>query len=457
MSQFQEPPVVTFNPSLPAHQKPRIRPLRAGMMQQGQEQFLVLGDQQRISDRQMGVAPAVQMVLPLMDGTRSIPEICAAVGHGLTPPVLQELVAQLDAAGFLYGPTFDAMLAAVQKDFDKTAILPPSYTADVADMLVAQVAGSEEAFNALSAEQKAEMGVKRIGEEFEIWMDESLKEAPSKRVDSLPKGLIVPHVDYARGWMNYGSGWGKLRGLTNERPDRVIILGTNHFGFGTGVVGCDKGYETPLGVCEVDKHFEQVLSAKLGDADTKKLFANRYDHEREHSIELQIPWIQHVFGKDASGKYPRVFGVLVHDPCVNNGESYDNQGLGLDAFCNAVRAAVAELPGRTLIVASADLSHVGPQFGDNVPMDQNDEGFKQLCQRTAQHDQEMIRLLGQNKPEDLIAAMSWQQNPTRWCSIGCLVALYKILQPSKIEFFNYAFAASGQEAALVSSCSGATW
>ena len=46
--------------------------------------------------------------------------------------------------------------------------------------------------------------------------------------------------------------------------------------------------------------------------------------------------------------------------------------------------------------------------------------------------------------DDLIAAMSWQQNPTRWCSVGNLVAAMKVAEPSHVELYN--FAASMDEA-----------
>src|SRR5262249_15457738 len=173
---------------------------------------------------------------------------------------------------------------------------------------------------------------------------------------------VAPHIDYPRGWLNYAAVWGRLR--VADRPDRVVILGTNHFGESTGVCGCDKGYESPLGVSEVDTQLLESLKNALGADNAAKLLANRYDHEREHSVELQIPWIQHCLGADDSGAFCRVLGVLVHDPTVNNGESYDGKGLALPVFIDALKNALALVGGRTLIVASADLSHVGPAFGD---------------------------------------------------------------------------------------------
>src|SRR5690606_10570594 len=115
------------------------------------------------------------------------------------------------------------------------------------------------------------------------WIAQTLEKVEKPSFDDLPPGIVAPHLDYWRGWLNYASIYGRMR--VCDRPERVIILGTNHFGLGTGVVGCNKGYRTPLGECALDTDVEQGLRQRLGD----RLFEHRFDHEREHSIELQIP------------------------------------------------------------------------------------------------------------------------------------------------------------------------
>src|SRR5690606_3820460 len=103
----------------------------------------------------------------------------------------------------------------------------------------------------VTEDQKREEGPARLREVLDQWMNQALANVESPSFDALPKGVIVPHVDYPRGWPNYAHVWGRLR--VADRPARIVILGTNHFGAGTGVVGCDKGYESPLGVSPVDE------------------------------------------------------------------------------------------------------------------------------------------------------------------------------------------------------------
>ncbi len=436
-----------FDPSAPHQQRPRLRPIRGFPAKHGEMTLIGLADARQISDQIVFAAPAFQMVLPHFDGEKNIDEILAAVGRGLTRDVLEQFVARLDDAGLLEGPTFEAMLSKMRRVFDEAPTLPPATTAAFADQLVMQEFGET-----ATDEQKAEHGPAKLRAAMDEWMNKSLENVPDPSFNALPKAVIAPHLDYGRGWINYGQVYGRMRVV--DRPDRVIILGTNHFGMGTGVVGCDKSYETPLGLCELDAEFLGRLKTNLGSGNTAKLLAHRYDHEREHSIELHIPWIQHVFG-GTNGNAPKVFAALVHDPLAKGGKSYDDQGLDFDPFLDALKKTIAESPGKTLIVASVDLSHVGASFGDQTPIAGDSDEAKGFRDRVINHDREMLMLVAQGKTEELLTAMAWQQNPTRWCSLGALTATLKATDAGEVQVFQYAAAGDQQGMALVSSFSGA--
>lgn len=457
-----QPAQPVFDPAAAHMQRPKLRPVRAFPAQIGDQQAMGLADARQVSEKMVFASPAAQFILPLMDGQRTVDEIVTQVGRGLTLEILQQLVAQLDDAGLLFGPSFDAILAKVRSDFDSTPNLPPGASANFADLLVSQVLTERGKSQGLpegelataSDDEKAAISIERLKEVFNQFIDKALENSNNPSLDALPKAIVAPHLDYGRGWMNYGAAWGRLRVV--DRPDRVIILGTNHFGEATGVCGCDKGYTTPFGTSEVDQGVVDGLKKNLGPDLAAKLFANRFDHEREHSIELQIAWIQHVLGKDDAGQFCKVFGALVHDPSVNSGESYDGNGVALDPFVDALRKTIADLPGRTLVVASADLSHVGPMFGDKQPLhiEGDEEGAKKaeaFRNQVFQHDREMLGHVVQNQPDNLLTAMAWQQNPTRWCSTGNLIATLKLVSPTKVDILNYAAALDPQSSSMVSS------
>lgn len=440
------PPTPQFDPDAPHQQKPKLRPVRGFPAKVGEQTVLGLADARQISDRMVLTSPAVQHILPLMNGERTLDEIVAEVGRGLTREVLEQLIAQLDDASLLFGPKFDALLIRMRADFDAAPILPPASTAAFADAAVAQSLGKPP-----TDEQKAELGPKKLRELMDQWIAKALENAEKPSFDELPRAVIAPHIDYPRGWLNYAAVWGRMRVV--DRPDRVVILGTNHFGTSTGVAACDKGYQTPLGTSPLAEDIAGRLRERLGD----KLYEHRYDHEKEHSIELQVAWVQHCLGADDSGNFCKVFGVLVHDPAVNNGDSYDGNGVALMPFADALREVIAELPGRTLLVASADLSHVGPMFGDQLPLVGEKPEIEQFRDKVLGHDREMLELIRQNKPDELVAAMAWQQNPTRWCSTGNIVATLLATRPTEIQMLNYVAASDPQGMGMVSSTAAAMW
>jgi MEMO1 family protein len=429
-----------YDPAAGHQQKPKLRPVRGFPAKMGEQTVLGLADARQISDKVVFTMPAAQLLLPLMDGTRDLDQLVGQVGRGLTRPMVNSLVAQLDQAGLLVGPTFDALWEKVRADFDSSRVLPPATTAAFADMLAKQALGAE-----AGEAQIGEVGPTKLREVFDSWIDKALANVANPSFDTLPKAIVAPHIDYPRGWMNYAAVWGRMRVV--DRPDRVVILGTNHFGQSTGVCGCNKGYQTPFGVCEPDEQFIDAMRSKLGDA----LFEHRFDHEREHSVELQIAWIQHSLGADEQGNFCKVFAALIHDPAVNNGDSYDGKGVALQPFVDALKETIATLPGKTLIVSSADLSHVGPAFGDRQPLIGDTPEAAAMRERVVQHDREMLELYRQRKPDELVAAMAWQQNPTRWCSTGALVATMLAAEPEDVQLLNYAGAMDPQGMAMVSS------
>lgn len=442
------PPQPRFDADQPHQMRPKLRRVRGfpvgAQTPDGKQQVLLgIADAQQISDKMVATAPAAQQILPLFDGSRTPGEVASEVGKGLTPDFVEQLIAQLDDAGLLEGPRFDEMLAAFRVQFDSSDTLPPGSSVQLAEAMAGQALGED-----ATQEEKEALAPQKLREAFDEWIDQALAKATDPAMDELPKAIVAPHIDYPRGWINYGAIWGRLR--VTDRPDRVVILGTNHFGFSSGVCGCDKGFESPFGVCAADTELIERLKSELGAENAGRLFENRYDHEREHSIELQIPWIQHCLGKDDAGEYPKVFGALIHDPAVNNGESYDGKGLGLQPFVTAMKKVLADLPGRTLVVSSADLSHVGPAFGDQRQLAGDDQESQAYRQQIAKQDQDLLRFVIERRPDDLVASMAWQQNPTRWCSTGNLVATLMIVEPGEVKLFSYVAAMDQQGASLVS-------
>lgn len=204
----QAPP---FDAGLPHHLRARLRkvrgfPLPAQAPDGKQQIFLGLADAQQISERIVATLPAAQQILPLLDGKHTPEEIAKEIGKGLTPVFVQNLVAQLDHAGLLHGPVFDGLVVAMRQQYDSLDHLPPGSTAQVAEMLAAQALGEQS-----TEEQRAAIGPEKLREAMDQWIDQALSKAENPSLDNLPRAIVAPHIDYPRGWINYGSIYGRLR------------------------------------------------------------------------------------------------------------------------------------------------------------------------------------------------------------------------------------------------------
>jgi AmmeMemoRadiSam system protein B len=211
------------------------------------------------------------------------------------------------------------------------------------------------------------------------------------------------------------------------------VLGTNHFGIGDGVVLTEWGFRSPLGDVETDA----ALQADLRDRFGERAIADQLDHVGEHSIQLHLPWVQHLFGTVP------VIGALIPDPLSDLIED-DGKRIGADEFVDGLRAALDAAGGRTLVVASSDLSHVGPQFGEPRKVDEERRG------QVETHDREMLKRFLEAEPSEFLETVEWNRNPTRWCSVGNMAAAKRLVAPKRTELIDYRQAVDDQGIALVS-------
>lgn len=145
-----------------------------------------------------------------------------------------------------------------------------------------------------------------------------------------PKAIVAPHAGYIYSGSTAAQAYATLRHNAHEIK-RVVLLGPSHrVGF-RGIAFCSAdAYLTPLGPVKVDQ------SAFVAISDLPQVGMLDRAHEQEHSLEVQLPFLQAVL-KD--------FSVV---PLVVGDVEYD-----------AIARVLERLWGgpETLIVISSDLSH----------------------------------------------------------------------------------------------------
>ncbi|MEM3554168.1 MAG: AmmeMemoRadiSam system protein B, partial [Candidatus Bathyarchaeia archaeon] len=103
-------------------------------------------------------------------------------------------------------------------------------------------------------------------------------------------GLVCPHAGYMYSGPVAAHAYYNL--ASDGKPDTVVLFGPNHALYGSALAVMNEGlWRTPLGDVEVDGETANkiVREARIVDVDDS---AHRY----EHSIEVQLPFLQYLFG-----------------------------------------------------------------------------------------------------------------------------------------------------------------
>lgn len=105
------------------------------------------------------------------------------------------------------------------------------------------------------------------------------------------KALICPHAGYV--YSGPAAAHGYLELSKQKPPEIVVILCPNHTGWGSPVSMYGRGvWRTPLGDVPVDKELAEAVFRESGFIDM-----DESAHVREHSIEVQLPFLQYTLGE----------------------------------------------------------------------------------------------------------------------------------------------------------------
>ena len=103
-------------------------------------------------------------------------------------------------------------------------------------------------------------------------------------------GIICPHAGYVYSGPIASYSY---KSISSQIPEIAIIIGPNHFGIGTDAATMvDADWETPLGTVSVDS--ESALDAVKN---SEIIEVDNYSHSQDHSLEVQIPFLQSIFDK----------------------------------------------------------------------------------------------------------------------------------------------------------------
>lgn len=167
------------------------------------------------------------------------------------------------------------------------------------------------------------------GAELEHQLDGMLH--PEKELPFL--GAVVPHAGYIYSGQVAAEVYSRL-----PKAETYVIIGPNHHGLGSPVALSRDSWRTPLGVVEPDLELADMLVGSIIDHDETA-------HLHEHSIEVQIPFLQ-----------KRFQGFKILPICMGLQDEQTALEVGQE-----LSLAVQKLNRNCIVIASSDFTHYEPQ------------------------------------------------------------------------------------------------
>ncbi|MGE5850503.1 MAG: AmmeMemoRadiSam system protein B [Candidatus Methylomirabilota bacterium] len=379
-----------------AYEYPRLRPIEAFPAEVRGRQVLCLRDPQSYCEGVVYLPAETASILGLFDGQHSLLDIQEAFvrrfGDLLFREQLLEVIRSLDEYHLLDSPGFAAHRMAVEEGFRRAQTRPASF------------AGKS---------YPAEPDPLRQQLDSYFGAAEGPRDVPPSPAAAGLRGLVVPHIDFARGGPCYAWGYRELEGA--PPVDRWVILGTVHAPITRAFALTRKDFETPLGTVETDRVFMDRLLATVGSA----YLEDEPAHRGEHSIEFQAVFLRHRIPRQGVVRIVPILCGSFHR-CVEERRTPTRDGE-IEAFVAGLRDTLAALGGRSVILASADLAHVGPRFGDPRPITPGQ------LREVADADREMLAAVEAGDAEALFHAVARDGDRRRICGLPPIYAMLRIL------------------------------
>jgi AmmeMemoRadiSam system protein B len=297
---------------------------------------LGLRDPEGLADGVLVASPALALLLSLLDGTRDPARIAqdwrATTGTDLAPDDLERTLEALDRGFLLEGPRAEAQREA---RLARYRALPARPAAHADGSYPADAASCEAALRG----HVAAAGPVALPRET--------------------TALLAPHIDLRGGGACHGAA---ALALARCPATTVVVVGTAHAPLRRPFALTTLDFETPLGRVPTDRELVERLARRAGG----RLLDDELAHATEHSVEFQALWLRDRF-RTRDVRVVPVLARSLHAHVLAGTSPRDDAEVS--DFVAALRETLDERGRDVALVASVDLAHVGPRYGDPSPPD----------------------------------------------------------------------------------------
>ncbi|MGB9629853.1 MAG: AmmeMemoRadiSam system protein B, partial [Thermodesulfobacteriota bacterium] len=379
---------------------------------------LCLQDPLNISEKVLFLPLPIYFIISHFDGKHSIVDIQAEYmrrfGEFLFTEKIQEIVHQLNENLFLEGERFQQALRKKEEEFLRSPVREPAF-----------------------AGKSYEGDPERLKAQLEGYFTRS--DGPGKlrergKQDGL-KGVIAPHIDFQRGGFCYAFSHKEVWERSSSQC--FIILGTSHTPMRNPYCLTRKDFITPLGPLKVDQEMVKAIQSKC----PYDLLKDEGVQRSEHSIEFQCLFLRYLF--------PEPFEIKIVPVLCGSLEGAIERGISpielepVRQFIEALKNSLLSLKEEVCFIASADLAHIGLQFGDR-------EGINEYSLRVLEsEDREMLSYVERMDGEGFFSSVSKERDRRRICGLSAIYTLLQGIEAKEGRLLKYAQAFTPETQSVV--------
>ena len=386
-------------------ERPKLRQVELFPVQSPDGRRLIgLRDPFRLAERPLFFSFGALTVLSLLDGTNDLRDIQAELmrrhGELVDLDVITNLLLALDENLYMEGRTFEDALAREMESYATARIRPAilsgqAYPEDP-EALSLQLREYYHHPSGPGAEHAAMPG--RDAQEGKVL------------------GMVAPHIDFMRGGPCYAWPYHYLG--PDDPPTLAVILGTAHSPMEKRLTACDKDFDTPYGPVACALDLVREFMELTGPLSLTDVFA----HRGEHSVEFQTVWLAHrLAGRSDDRILPLLCGSF-HEYIEAGGTPEEDR-----EYMSAL-TGLADMIGReagkgqrVLILAAADLSHVGPQFGGEVAVS------PAVAREVEAGDRDVLAAAAAGDFNGFFGNIAGRGDRTNICGLSCIYTMLRLL------------------------------
>jgi MEMO1 family protein len=380
---------------------PKLRYIDTFPIEHQGTKMVCLRDPQKTDGKMLMVSPEALYIISYFNGENSILDIQTNImrkyGSIIYKEQIVELVHQLDEALLLDSDKYKAYQKKTLEDFNSSKVRLSSH---------------------------AGLSYPSRTEELDEWMRGYFNKLDDNNTDIEIKGLISPHIDFSRGGKSYARVYREI--LNNTECNIFIIFGTSHYAdVGNPFILSRKNFCTPYGEVQPNNSVIDMIEKSC----EWNIYEGEIFHRDEHSIEFQVVFLQYLLN---TKKEFNIVPILCNSfyEFVRDGRS-PIENTRVSKFLYTVKEIVNELGNNVVVIAGADLAHMGPKFGDEETV--KETTLKWIKQR----DQISINYTENLDAEGFYRSVEKEKDKRKICGLSPIYALLNTVNAKNGKMMDY--------------------